>query len=280
MAWVKLDDTFADHPKVDALLEQDELRGLAAIGLYALALSRCGQQLTDGHISTRALRRLAPEHATELAEALGTHGLLDGADGGYQVHDYLDHQPSRAEVLERRRRDAERKAEARAAGTVQAASKRTSERTTPDVPAESERTTSHVRPDVRAESDAPSVLPDPTRPDPKQQINSPGTTSVGDRASASGKRTTSTSISEEQVKLADKVCGILQRGVDGLTTTEPVKAPTRQAVLKAHLEHKPTPEDAEGIAIEVRSIAQSQNRAPNIVGLYARRLADHAKQAA
>lgn len=282
MPWVKLTDTFADHPKVDALLDDDELKGLAALGLWVLGLVRSGQQLTDGAITPRALQRLAPEHARALTEALVRHGLLDQTSDGYQIHGYLEHNPLAADVLDRRRRDAERKARERAVGTTAAASARTSQRTPPtapaDVPAESERTTSQVQTDVPAESESPSVLPDPTRPDPNPKTNSPGTANAGKRAQARGDRTTPTS--EDEVKLADEIRNILQRGVDGLTTTERVRAPTREGVLKALREHKPSPNDARALAIEVRAIAQSQNRAPNIVGLYTRRLAEHHQKAA
>ena len=44
-----------------------------------------------------------------LADALVAVGLFDREDGGYRVHDYLDHNPSRSAVLTKRAEDAERK---------------------------------------------------------------------------------------------------------------------------------------------------------------------------
>jgi hypothetical protein len=110
MTWVKLDDTLPNHPKVDRLLERGEPLGLAALGLWALALCHCAQQLTDGKISRRALRRLAPLSSVELEHALVRAGLLDELEdgSGFQIHDYLEFNPSREQVIEQRAADRER----------------------------------------------------------------------------------------------------------------------------------------------------------------------------
>jgi hypothetical protein len=100
--------------------------------------------------------------------------------------------------------------------------------------------------------------------------NSPGTTSVRDGVTASGNGATTTSTDEE---LAEHIRGMLANAVDGLMTTEGCKAPTRQAVLVALRRHHPSPAVALDVATEVRSIVQSQDRAPNIVGLYEQKLA-------
>lgn len=75
---------------------------------------------------------------------------------------------------------------------------------------------------------------------------------------------------ERPKDLADEVVGILQRGIDGLTGDEPCKRPTRAAVIAALGDA--TELQAKAAAIEARSIAQSQNRAPNIVALFAQKL--------
>lgn len=76
---------------------------------------------------------------------------------------------------------------------------------------------------------------------------------------------------EASKDLADEVTGILQRGIDGLTSDEPCKRPTRAAVVAALGDA--TELQAKAAAIEARSIAQSHNRAPNIAALFAQRLA-------
>lgn len=76
--------------------------------------------------------------------------------------------------------------------------------------------------------------------------------------------------------LVADIVGILQRGIDGLTTDEPCKRPTRDAVAKAI--GNATEIQAKAAAIDARSIAQAQNRAPNIVALFAQRLSEAASR--
>jgi hypothetical protein len=102
MAWGKVDDGLHDHPKVDAALEPDEREGLAALGLWVLVLSCVSGQLTDGVISQRVVRRLAPDHGQRLAGALVEYGLWDVVDDRWQIHDYLDYNDSREKILARR----------------------------------------------------------------------------------------------------------------------------------------------------------------------------------
>lgn len=107
MSWAKLDDRLHDHPKVDAMLETDELRGAAALGLWTAALSFAAGQPTDGKLSRRAIKRLMPEHGLELAEVLVEHGLWDEIDDGWAIHDYLDYNPSAADIEKRRKERSE-----------------------------------------------------------------------------------------------------------------------------------------------------------------------------
>lgn len=73
--------------------------------------------------------------------------------------------------------------------------------------------------------------------------------------------------------VAEHVRGVLQRGIDGLTTEEPCRPVARGAILEALRAHPVDADTARLVAVEVRAIAQSQNRAPNLAGLYAQRLA-------
>jgi|JI9StandDraft_1071089.scaffolds.fasta_scaffold44891_3 hypothetical protein len=102
MTWVKLDDGFADHPKViDA--------GPLASWLFVCGLAYCSRQLTDGFIPTGQVRRLADvERPDELVNTLIRVGMWQKVDGGYQVHDYLDYQPSADEVKRKRGEAADR----------------------------------------------------------------------------------------------------------------------------------------------------------------------------
>lgn len=106
MAWFKVDDKLHSHPKVLGV-------PLRAMGLWVLAGAWSADQLTDGFIPHAVLPTLQAKPAD--ARDLVTSGLWLEVDGGWQFHDWLEFQFSRASTLARRAKDAERKAEARAA---------------------------------------------------------------------------------------------------------------------------------------------------------------------
>lgn len=128
MPWVRLDDHFDENPKIAQI-------GPFGIALWVTALAYCNRNLTDGFIPWSVARKLVawewlepddrPELLTadELAEPkrlltaafnCGMHGedvespyvikllvcagLWDEVDGGYQIHDYADFQPTKAQV--------------------------------------------------------------------------------------------------------------------------------------------------------------------------------------
>lgn len=92
MAWGKIDDNFAFHPKV-------VVAGNEAIGFWVRALSYSCQQLTDGFIPTMMVTALGDYG---LAERLVDVGLWDEVDGGFQFHQWNEYQPSGAETRARR----------------------------------------------------------------------------------------------------------------------------------------------------------------------------------
>lgn len=98
MSWVKLDDKFYSHPKVASI----ENKMLEAVGLHTLALSWSAAQLTDGFIPRPQAARLAGGNVDDLISALLQAGLWDNSERGYQIHDYLDYNPSREQVLAQR----------------------------------------------------------------------------------------------------------------------------------------------------------------------------------
>lgn len=106
MSWFKVDDKLHSHPKVLGV-------PLRAMGLWVLAGAWSADQLTDGFIPRAVLPTLQAKPAD--ARDLVTSGLWLEVDGGWQFHDWLEFQFSRASTLARRAKDAERKAEARAA---------------------------------------------------------------------------------------------------------------------------------------------------------------------
>jgi hypothetical protein len=102
--------------------------------LHALAILHSARYLTDGFIEDEFVEETFDASATKPRERervlreLETRTMWVRVEGGWRLHDYLDWNPSRAQVLEKRKRDAERKALGRGNGTprsVQAPSART-----------------------------------------------------------------------------------------------------------------------------------------------------------
>ena len=103
-SWVKLSTSILTDPDIGGLTD-------AAFRAYIRALAYCGQHLTDGAVSEKALRMLGI-HSDAVTE-LATEGLWIITDDGYQVRNYLAHQQSREQVEHARAVDRQRKAEAR-----------------------------------------------------------------------------------------------------------------------------------------------------------------------
>lgn len=153
MPWFKVDDGFYDHPKV---LELD----MAARGLWVMAGAYCARHLTDGVITGRQIKVIGGTQ--KQAEKLVAAGLWSADDAPpsarrYAFNDWREFQPTREDVLSKRREDAERKRLARG------------------IKRDKQRERKNVRADVQADSEAPSALPGlrapsalpgPARPDP------------------------------------------------------------------------------------------------------------------
>jgi hypothetical protein len=100
MTWFKVDDSFHSHPKVLAASP-------AALGLWVVAGSWSGANLSDGFIPDHVLPRLLPDSAS-LARDLVTAGLWKRARGGYRFHDWGDFNPKRDDVEGERKAARER----------------------------------------------------------------------------------------------------------------------------------------------------------------------------
>lgn len=115
MPWVRVDDAFAEHPKVIQA-------GPLGIALQVAGLCYANRHLTDGFIPRAAAVTLLdfgglalvspvnsigvgsgedvqPEH---VIAALVELGIWETAPGGYRIHDYEDYQDSKATILENR----------------------------------------------------------------------------------------------------------------------------------------------------------------------------------
>ena len=164
----RLDDSLYDHPKLDLIPVEERL---AAIGLWARAISWCNRFLTDGLVPRDRIAKL--DGTPALADRLVAAGLFEPAPHGYLIHDYLAFNVSREKTLEQRQYDAERKAKWRAerdaAKRVDNSAKKPSGRSHTGTPRTKRAPVpAGVPPESQAESQRDSRTresrPDPTRP--------------------------------------------------------------------------------------------------------------------
>lgn len=170
MAWVRLDDKFAQHEKV---LEAGPL-GMA---LHVAGICYASGNLTDGFIKKAVIPVLADFE--EIDEAVGQPGFgrrmalekliaaglwaWDDERKGYWIHDYLDYNPSAETVLAKREQDRKRK-RPEAEGDM-SDSKRNPEgiqtESTPPVPVS--RTQSPSKTQNPSDSSSPPAKPKPAK---------------------------------------------------------------------------------------------------------------------
>jgi len=110
MTWVKLDDAFATHPKIVPI-------GPHALALHIWGLCFSARHLTDGFVSIADLSGFPwVSKRSALIRDLGRledAGLWRAVEGGYVIHDYLDYNPSAAQVKQKRAASAARQARLR-----------------------------------------------------------------------------------------------------------------------------------------------------------------------
>jgi len=86
MTWLKLDDSFAEHPKVIELSD-------GAFRLHVTAMCYCARNPTDGFVSQSVIRNQLARYKRFVVE-LVRRRLWDECEGGYQIHDFLKYNPS------------------------------------------------------------------------------------------------------------------------------------------------------------------------------------------
>lgn len=96
MAWSKIDDQMHSHPKVKRAWDANK----TSLGLHLLALSYAGAYLTDGHVPETFVKTQLPIAASRrrAVKTLVDSGLWEPSADGWQIHDYLDHNPSKSET--------------------------------------------------------------------------------------------------------------------------------------------------------------------------------------
>ena len=102
--YVQLVNGFYDNDKIRDLVRMGRAD---SVGVYCMALSLCGDRLTDGFVPRRAM--LSNIGATpEQVQALVDEGMLEEVEEGWLIHDYADHNRTKEQVLHARKKSAER----------------------------------------------------------------------------------------------------------------------------------------------------------------------------
>lgn len=99
MSWFRIEDSFHSHPKVAQA-------GNAAVGLWVRCGTWSAQYLTDGTVPMNVIDSFGRQREVE---ALVAARLWVPTDEAMLMPDFLEYNPSRADVQRRRKDDAERK---------------------------------------------------------------------------------------------------------------------------------------------------------------------------
>jgi hypothetical protein len=99
MSWLRLDDKFAQHPKVADLSDK-------AFRVHIEVMLYCAEYNTKGRVVAAAIRFAGakPKQVDELVNAR----LWDENGSGYVVHDFEDYNGERAQARERKQRQRSR----------------------------------------------------------------------------------------------------------------------------------------------------------------------------
>lgn len=101
--WFKMDDKFHSSKK---LMKIPKRARFGAAGLWSIAGSWCGEQLTDGFVPSYMLKAWGPPPSA--SQALVEVGLWSCVDGGFQFVNWAEYQPTKADVERDRARNRER----------------------------------------------------------------------------------------------------------------------------------------------------------------------------
>lgn len=151
MAWVRIDDHFTEHPKLVQA-------GPLGVAMQIAALCYANRHLTDGELPANIVARFMPtvcydpetgEEITwrDVADRLVEIGIWHKTESGYVIHDYLEYQPSKADV------EAERAAARERMARIRSKRKANQSRSSDDVRANIERSSPSPNPNPNIEED-------------------------------------------------------------------------------------------------------------------------------
>ena len=103
MTWARFDDGFPGHRKIRRLTD-------GAYRLHTTAICFCAHDLTDGFVTREDIAEMESIRQPEkrIAELVKAD-CWAVAVGGWMIHDYLDYNPSRAQVMAEREAARDRK---------------------------------------------------------------------------------------------------------------------------------------------------------------------------
>ena len=162
VSWVRIDDRAPEHRKQLAA-------GAVASWLWVCGLAYANRQpARDGFVPAAVLPMLYPmpgvaKQAARLVDA----GLWECVEGGFQIHDYLDFQPSRADVEQA----SARKAEAGRRGGIKSGEARRSKSEATGQGNAKHGASSVASPHSNPHPD-PDPIPIPSRPEPLESAPS------------------------------------------------------------------------------------------------------------
>jgi hypothetical protein len=111
---IELDDQILNHPKFIRAIAKG---GSAVIHLWLGLRAYCSQHLTDGFVPddmfTEVRGPTDSRSRNRATNCLAECNLLHRADGGWTLHDYLDHSSSREQVMAWRKANRDRKRQSR-----------------------------------------------------------------------------------------------------------------------------------------------------------------------
>lgn len=102
--YVQLVNGFYANDKVQELSRSGRMD---AIGVFCMALTYCGDHLTDGFVPRRTMRFVIGATDEQL-QALCDVGMLEEADEGWIIHDYAVHNRTKEQVLHARKKTSDR----------------------------------------------------------------------------------------------------------------------------------------------------------------------------
>lgn len=103
MGWVRIDDNFADHPKIIGLSD-------TAFRLFVIGLCYSNRQLSDGYIPYQMVDAWIGDNPAKPSDELEEQNLWEREAKGFRIRSYEEYQPTR-DVIEKKRSQARERLE-------------------------------------------------------------------------------------------------------------------------------------------------------------------------